>query len=63
METLKHPLGVIPKCIHREHRILDLAQAIERHVQYSRRIDIPIEWSQELHELLIERAKETTNGN
>lgn len=36
METIKYPLGVIPKCIHREHRILDLAQAIIRYAEHSK---------------------------
>ncbi len=57
VEDLAPPLGLKPKCIHDEHRAIDISKAIVRYL--NNRLPIPIEWVEEYNEL---RTKEKPAG-
>lgn len=46
----KPPIGLMPKFIHREKRLMDVCGAISRY--YNAGLEIPIEWVQEYNELV-----------
>lgn len=48
----KPPLGLTPKFIHDKKRIIEILDAMERYSY--QRFPIPIEWVEELGELIIE---------
>lgn len=48
----KPPLGLMPKFIHDKKRIIEILDAMERYSY--QRFPIPIEWIEELRELIIE---------
>ncbi|WP_186303785.1 hypothetical protein [Bacillus pumilus] len=53
--TTEPPLGVMPKWIHDERRVEDLAAAIERRIKA--RLEIPLEWFEEYNNLIKHQVK------
>lgn len=46
----KPPIGILPKFIHDEQRLHEIAAAIQRYA--SNRLEIPTEWIKEYNDLL-----------
>ena len=51
----KPPLGLKPKWLHQEHRLLELIGAMERRLTAGK--DIPNEWTSEFNDLLLDSRR------
>jgi len=54
-QAIKPPIGIEPESMWKERRMIDLSAAIGRRCKA--RLDIPVEWVDELNELLNETPK------
>ncbi|MEK5008325.1 hypothetical protein MHI11_14235 [Bacillus sp. FSL K6-3312] len=59
--TKEPPIGVMPKWIHDERRVEDLAAAIERRI--TERLEIPLEWFEEYNNLIKHQVKKRKSQN
>lgn len=59
MNTIKPPLGVMPRFIWDERRRIELQAAIMRYMDAGMRV--PLEWIAEYNELVERQAKEDAN--
>jgi hypothetical protein len=60
--TGKPPLGLVPKKIWMQTRVVEILEATNRYIQDNR--EIPIEWIEEYNEIIktIKKGKENNNG-
>lgn len=58
--AIKPPLGIVPKFIWKEQRLMKLREAIDRYLDANQRV--PIEWIEEYNELLEDILKGEVNG-